>query len=345
MILYFNRIWSIVILISKVREIEMSPKKNTTSTINNIFEKIKRQSNNSHRFATYELDSLVKMIDSAKQIEPALLLYIPIKLVTFIECYFKDVVREFVDNDVSYANALIDRLKDIPIDMDFINFLTGKIITVGSIISQVVLVQRVDSITDVMDKLLGENVFKKSMTNYLHKQGQQKITFYSLITSLRELNNNRNIIVHENSRLVLQEDQLITYVQHTKLFLDATNHIVDELLYPNALITQTEMNDSEFKRAEELNKEIRRLIFNISVYIRSKSEKIQVKQLLIFYKQREKSIAEYGRFKAGFYEGGSIYPLIYYSALTEAREKFLAELKQIFINYEGQIEIHPLNFE
>ncbi|HAU1603705.1 TPA: hypothetical protein JBJ19_02385 [Legionella pneumophila] len=103
------------------------------------------------------------------------------------------------------------------------------------------------------------------------------------------------------------------------------------------------MNQFAFVRAEEIDKQIRALIYKISIYIRKKGEKVHIKQLLKFYHQREKSIEEYGKFKADFYEGGSIYPLIYYSEITEAREKFYGELKQNFINYNGEIEIHPLN--
>lgn len=322
----------------------MDPKKNKTSkSINDIFEKVKRQKNSFYRYHTYEIDSLIKLIESAKQIDPILLLYIPIRLVTFIECYFKDLVREFVDHDGIYANALIHYLKDISIDMDFINFLSGKIITVGSIISQIVSIQRVDSIFNVMEKLLGNKSFKVKLSNYLCNHTEQSITLDSLIATLQELNKHRNIIVHENSNLVLQEGQLIIYAKHTKLFLEATNHITSEILYPDTPTTQMQMNHLAAEKANEINSEIRKLISNILVYIRKKNQNLQAKQFLVFYKQREKSMEEYGKFQANFYKGGSIYPLIYFSAITEARENFLAELKQNLINYQGGIEIHPLS--
>ncbi|KTD15566.1 hypothetical protein Lgra_0232 [Legionella gratiana] len=181
------------------------------------------------------------------------------------------------------------------------------------------------------------------MSNYLNNHNEQKISWDSLISSLQELNNHRNIIVHENSDLILKEDQIIAYLKHTELLYEGTNHIINKILYPNAPTTQTEMNQFAFVKAEEIDKEIRGLIYKISTYIREKGEKVHIKQLLTYYKQREKSIEEYGKFKADFYEGGSIYPLIYHSAITEAREKFFDELKQNFINYNGEIEIHPLS--
>ncbi|CAM3537209.1 MULTISPECIES: hypothetical protein [Legionella] len=313
------------------------------NSIKQIFEKIKRQDNYFHRSNIYELEATIDLINSFKETEPNLLSYIPIKLVTIMECYFKSIVKEFVDHDVIYANSLIDYLKDIHIDMDFITFLSGKLITVGSIISEIVRLQRVDSFFDIMSKLLGKNFIKKKYDNYLNYHGEPKISFYFLKKSLLELNSQRNIIVHANANLVIDKMQLKTYVQHTKLLLDATNELVDEILYPNSPTTQYEMNQSAFEKSEEINKRIRKFIADICLYIKQRSSKEQVKQFLIYYHQREKSIKEYGKLQADFYEGGSMYPLIYYSAITSGREIFFDELKKEFTNYNNEIEIHPLN--
>lgn len=52
---------------------------------------------------------------------------------------------------------------------------------------------------------------------------------------------------------------------------------------------------------------------------------------------------EYAKFKADFFKGGSIYPLIFNSSLSEARIHFLEELKNIFTNANDEIDIYPVD--
>ncbi|HHF7349729.1 TPA: HEPN domain-containing protein [Legionella feeleii] len=321
----------------------MDPQKGKSKiSINDIIEKIKREKKHSYMHNPYKLQSLMELIPTINKIDSELLSYIPIKLITILECYFKDVIREFVDHEATYAKKLIEHFKNIQIDLDLINFLAQKKITLGRIFSQIIPVQRVDSIVTLFESL-GLNDFKKKISIYLKQKSN--ISLETIFKTLTELNRNRNIIVHENSNLVLSDSQIIIYIEQTLLFLEAVDNFIGETLYPNSSYTQLELNQYSYSLAEESNRKVRSLISRIVIYMRKHKETAQIKQFLQFYRSRASSILEYAKFNADFYKGGSIYPLIFNSCLKEARINFLEELQRTFINVNDEIEIPNLQVD
>lgn len=104
-----------------------------------------------------------------------------------------------------------------------------------------------------------------------------------------------------------------------------------------------EMNIHSYNEAEEWNVKIRHFVNEIIKYLRDTDCKSNIRQLVKFYNLREKSCLEYAKFKADFFKGGSIYPLIFNSALSEARIHFLEELKSVFTNANDKIDIYPVD--
>lgn len=321
-----------------------SSKNKYKKSINEIRTNLERQFSNTILYLyNFELDSLDQFLVAPKEENLNLLLYVPIRLVTIIECYYREIIKSLVNYDDLYANKLIKYIKDnVHIDMDFINSLVGKKITVGDIVSQIVSVKRLDSFISIMEDLLGAKTFKPELTKFLKEQEPETPSLDFILGSLSELNSYRNIIVHEYSKLEIGEDKIQAYVKHTRIFLMAIENLVNKIQGIKQHETQMEMNIDSFNEAKEWNVKIRSFVNEIIKYLLDSDCKSNIRQLVKFYNLREKSCLEYAKFKAEFFKDGSIYPLILNSALSEARIHFLEELKNVFTDINDKIDIYPV---
>lgn len=105
---------------------------------------------------------------------------------------------------------------------------------------------------------------------------------------------------------------------------------------------QSELNINSYKESQFWDTEVRNFIIEIIRYLKKYNSDSGIRELVIYYQIREKGCKEYAHFNAVFFEGGTIYPLIFNSSLTEARKLFLDELKSFFTNFHDKIYIHTV---
>lgn len=309
-------------------------------SISEIQVKIQRQLNNNVLyFCDYELDKLEAYLKSLKEQDRVLSNYIIIRLVTLLECIYRETIKDIVNFSSIYANKVIDQIKNnVQIDMDFFNALTGKKITMGDIISQVISIKRFDIFISIMVEI--DSNFKKEMILHLNKLSKNKISWENIAKVFADLNENRNILVHEVIDLPVEENLIIKYIYYARLFLKSLNGWLNKKIgRVEYAKTQLVLNINSFKESQFWNTEIRKFIIEIIRYLKKYNSHSSIRGLVRYYQIREKGCKEYAHFNASFIEGGTIYPLVFNTSLTEARKLFLEELKNHFTNFDGKIYI------
>lgn len=258
--------------------------------------------------------------------------YCLVKMVTFLELFFRDIIRRLIDFGSPYRDNIskIDNVKDFK-DINFINAIVTNQLTIGLIVANVVKMSSVEHIYSCMDKLLGED-FKSMIEKEEYKPVDQKSGLIMLNNGLiyshiSDIFLYRNKFVHE----VLQEKDYEQIIKNIKdwyksfeVFVDATNHLINGKISPEYYMTQTELNEFTSRKYEEIICKIDECINQICSKRLEFGENFQKTNLLW-----KDYIIEYAKIVASRYEGGTAYPYIFNNKLIDLATDRLIYLQSV----------------
>ena len=203
---------------------------------------------------------------SYKQLDPAiyeLLRYYPIALVACLESWFRLAIRELVDSGEPYLGNARQLLRREGVDYDILAGLHGQTITIGEVISHHSPISSLGHIIAVMDTVVGGN-FRKSVSE-VHDRWKVEIEKQPnapIIADVDETFRNvdrafelRHIFCHETATAIeVGRDEIDRCVDHTATFLKASDELISQTLFPDAPLTQTDMNiasHEDYKKERE----------------------------------------------------------------------------------------------
>ena len=142
----------------------------------------------------------------------------------------------------------------------------------------------------------------------------------------------RHIFCHEfATNLKIDQDEILRNFKNCKLFLVHANNAIYDLLYPNAPLTQSEMDLEAQSRFELKEKELDTLVqFILSINNEDNFQYFDNDLFEKSYNEWKKYRDSVGEYKASLAEGGTIHQLSYLSATTTVTEEKIDSLKDEF---------------
>ena len=209
------------------------------------------------RFKRREAELLVRINairDSFGRLDPAiqeLLRYYPIALVATLESWFRLAIRELVDSGEPYLGNSRQILRKEGFDYDILVGLQGQTITIGDVISHHPPISSLGHIIAVMNTVMDLD-FRKSVSEVHDRwrveiKKQPKVPIVSDIDeTLRSVDRTfevRHIFCHETATAIeIGRDEIDRCIDHTATFLKASDELISQTLFPDAPLTQTDMN-------------------------------------------------------------------------------------------------------
>lgn len=266
-----------------------------------------------------------------------LLKYIPIATVACFEAFFRSVYKELIDfgNPFSENAIKFNQSKNVKFDFEIINAIQSKTVTVGEFISHILPCNNFADIntnlstianidfTEQIKKFKGLNDNSNEISNKFIENSEQ------ILKDIKKTFELRHIFCHEfATNLIIDKDEILRCFNNSKIFIKQTNNFIWNLLYPNAPETQTGMNIQASDEFEYYENELLELIITIK---KAKTENLDFDiNVVLFDKTIElwkvyrKSVAE---LNSSIVEGGSMYPLLYASSLTNTTKEKIESLK------------------
>ena len=266
-----------------------------------------------------------------------LLKYIPIATVACFEAFFRSVYKELIDfgNPFSENAIKFNQSKNVKFDFEIINAIQSKTVTVGEFISHILPCNNFADIntnlstianidfTEQIKKFKGLSDNSNEISNKFIENSEQ------ILKDIKKTFELRHIFCHEfATNLIIDKDEILRCFNNSKVFINQTNNFIWNLLYPNAPETQTGMNIQASDEFEYYENELSELIITIK---KAKTENLDFDiNVVLFDKTIElwkiyrKSVAE---LNSSIVEGGSMYPLLYASSLTNTTKEKIESLK------------------
>lgn len=260
----------------------------------------------------HEIKRIYKNIDNPKLLE-----YIPIKIVSCFEAFFRWVYKDLMDNPQNRKRFKdIKSLKNINFDFDVLAAFQDNEISLGDYLSYLIPCSKLEDINDTISILLNIDFIKEIKKND---------SSASLLNSINEIFRLRHAFCHEIPLVdKLDVNKMNQYIDDACKFLESSDNIVREIENPNSPITTLEMirdSDEKFKilekKLDDLIQKIRTL--DIEGYFISNDLDF-IDKWKEYRELRAKS-------EAKNYEGGTIYSVVYLGSLQSTTSAFIKELK------------------
>ena len=272
--------------------------------------------------------------DSISADQTELLRYFPITLIASVESFIRMAVKDLIDHGEPFLSNAESLVKKDKFDYDALKNMHGKVVTIGEIVAHQIQVSAISHTIANISTLMGDE-FKDKLATVRDRwevevNGKPDVPIISDIdTTLRHVAETfrlRHIFCHEIASAVpVVKENIDKCVEHTVLFLLATEQIIADTLFPDAPLTQSEMNRAA---ASERNSE-KAILGKLILEAENVLSPEQRRQLGIANTAWEGFLNASVEIEGLFYKGGSIRPTIEAGAatqLTAQRQKHIREL-------------------
>jgi uncharacterized protein YecT (DUF1311 family) len=263
---------------------------------------------------------------------------VPIRIVTLLEVFVRGWIEQLVNEGAPYVERAAKLSIGLKFDFAIASSLHGRIVTLGQLIAHSTSISRLESIVDVLEKLLHEEDLFSSISTVrsrwaIEVEGKPDLPIIADIghvkSSLFRLFEARHILVHEMPRKkVVTADDVDDFLDSAALFVQALDEMLSARLHGKYPLTQREMNSDSALRSAEAREELKEVCEKITHLYDSSIFNVQhAWQIFVEAEaQRQSDVAS----------GGSMQPMIYHTAVESLTRARITELKRWI--EEGEVE-------
>ncbi len=269
-----------------------------------------------------------------------LLRYYPIALAACLESWFRMAICKLVDSGEPYLGNARQILRREAFDYDILVGLHGQTITIGEVISHHPSISSLGHIIATMDSLMGENFHERvSEVHDRWKVEIEKQPNVPIVADIDETFRNvdrtfelRHIFCHETATAIeVGCDEIERCIDHTATFLKASNELISQTLFPDAPLTQTDMNIASHEDYDKERESLDLLVETIAAVLSYERKKRFAAANEAWESFLEASVEIDGL----EYEGGSIRPTVEALAATQLVRERRTQLEQLL----GRVEV------
>lgn len=243
--------------------------------------------------------------------------YVPVKIVACFQEFFRNIYKDFIDNPKYRKNiAKLDLFKDIVYDAEILAAFQDKDITLGEYISYLIPCNKYEDINKTISSLAEVN-FSKLMHEQVGDCDE-------LLKDIQDIFSCRHIVCHEVPRKhTIKKETVKKWIGSASAFVELTDNVVMDIIYPNPPITNYDMLQSVKKDFVEAEAELNALLQTLKTLPHAEFKNIAFDYIDEWKKYREaKAKAESATF-----EGGTYYRIIYTDSLTRTTKEMIKNLK------------------
>ncbi len=276
----------------------------------------------SHRFRLLDsaLEAALLVQDSNARSE--LMRYLPIGTVTCIESYFRFVFRDLINYGAPYSDnaAEFNKVADVKLDWRILQAIHGKAVSIGDFLSHILPLNNLQDIKTNLNILLNDDFLEKIKDVQLdqYTDGHYSLTeirplMGDILNAVNTIFEERHIYCHELAlRTKANPVAIKKNYELTKLFLLATEEFMRDLLSEwKDLTCQVDMNNRAYAEFKNIDGELNQLVEKYSKGEESEGEGL--KEVQKKWEQYRETSANH---LASGWNGGTGWPLIYYSHMT-----------------------------
>ncbi|HVA54596.1 MAG TPA: lysozyme inhibitor LprI family protein [Gammaproteobacteria bacterium] len=314
------------------------------SVRNNVIEQIASVKARMHsQLPRYEMPSRMTSIklafkDSDKK-NGELLRYYPVALIATLESYFRLAIANLIDSGSPWLENSAEIMARTKIEFDVVRAFHGKLITIGEYVGATVSITNIAGLNATMSALLATDyltALSTTIDRWAAQGAKDKVApiitdpdaTYRNVEKTFEL---RHIFCHEAATgQKVTTDEIAACIEHTALFLKASEELISDTIHPNAPLTQADMNIYSYKQAMERRAELdlaeKELIQSLND--EQRGEYAQIQQL--WEQLRNASVG----FEGAQYKGGSIQPLIHNLASKRMTEDRIEQVRRLVESFK-----------
>ncbi|WP_411906267.1 lysozyme inhibitor LprI family protein [Rhizobium mayense] len=185
--------------------------------------------------------------------------FVPMRIVTIIEVFVHDKIREFIDHDVSFLERAEPLAKDLKIDFAFLRQLAGRKLSVGDLVSHhAASTNNIAQLIGVFTKIIPTFEDKLRNARTISEPTQPIIAdFDRMKAQLSRLFDIRHILTHElPTERPFSNAEISGFLEAATEFIGATDLVLLEELNGPIPRTQAEMNSRAVAEVKDLDREI-----------------------------------------------------------------------------------------
>ncbi len=311
------------------------------SDIQNMLEWKKRRGQSGASFTlASELQRLGELWRSKSEDAAEFADFIPMRLVTIIEVFTREAIRELVDAGPPYVEKAEALSKGAKLDFALLAGLQGRKVSVGDLIAHTVSINEPGRIVAYLSALVPDFVprLKASHPRWTEERASWPLdpiisNYDVMMANLSRLFTVRHIVTHElPSESAFNPSEIDAFLKAASEFIEATDWVLVETLRDAVPRTQIEMNAQAGAALNVLEKEMDDLISAIKNHGEVDASLFDKSQDA--WKDYATKEAE---LHASLVAGGSMYSMIWASAKEEETRRRMETLRWWADRAEGDL--------
>lgn len=207
----------------------------------------------------FRIDTLKRSVNGISPAQSELLEFVPIRLVTILEVFVRDIVAELVDHSNYFFERGEKLAKGAKVDLAFAAHVDRNELTIGDFVAHSVSFNDVGAVFNILGSLVDDFATKlKSShprwTEEINSWPQTPVVrnYDDMMASLNHLYSVRHILTHElPMHVVTDKSNIENFIKATSEFILATDWVIIDVTQGSTPKTQIEMNQIAGNDLEE----------------------------------------------------------------------------------------------
>lgn len=288
----------------------------------------------------YELEGIQRLWAEKGETASEFADFVPIRIVTIIEVFIREVIRELVDHGQPYVDRAERLTKGTRIDFVFASHVHSRKLSIGDIVAHSISINNPTQIISYFSILIPDFTQKLKVSHSRWSEDKESwplppiISDYDdTIARLARLFEIRHIVAHELPRRRMYETLEIDGLLAAAIeFLGSTDWVIVQSTRGELRRTQSAMNSHAGGELHDLDEEM------IALMARLRERDDLNREVLLESQRAWEIFAEReADLHASLVEGGSMYPMIWASAKADVTRERIKALKWFEERGEGDV--------
>ena len=285
-----------------------------------------------------QIESLSADAGSVGDVSSQFVEFVPIRLVTILEVFLRDVISELIDGGEAYFERGERLAKGAKIDLTFAAHVDRRELTIGDFVAHAVSVNGADGVVSVLDTLLENFVpkLRKAHPRWSEDRATWPLPpiindYDRMMASLARLYEVRNVLTHElPSSPIFKPAEVVLLAASAREFIEATDWLVVEALHGDVPRTQASMSANAGDVLREEEAKLAALLSEVTGLDGIDHEALHDLQAAwATWANAQANLV------ASQFEGGTIYPMIWASEKAELTRERVDQLTRLKIEWMG----------
>lgn len=279
-----------------------------------------------------QIEKLRAEVSTIAGLAPMHLQFVPIRLVTILEVFLREVIAELVDGDEATFQRAEKLVKGAKIDLTFAAHVNRRELTIGDFIAHSVSLNGIDGILAILDTLIPGFAHKLKAAHPRWSEESDDwplppiVTNYNaMMVALSRLFEVRHVLTHElPADPVFDLSDLTAFIDAARTFVDGVDWAIVEVLHGSVPRTQTAMNVAAGDKLRGEEEELNALLERVAAL-----PGMDASMLRDAHAAWSDFADQHAALIASQVEGGSMYPLVWAGERSALVQDRIIQLKGV----------------